>query len=85
MHQSYQSSKRMPVKTARTSCVQRPAAYFRYNMVREEILRAPGGREALLHGIPDVLLELPSFDMAKIGSILQVGCSDACTCLSSTL
>lgn len=54
-------------------------------MVREEILRAPGGREALLHGIPDVLLELPSFDMAKIGSILQVSCSDACNCVSSTL
>ncbi len=54
----------------------------RYNLVREELLSAPGGREALLDGIPDHLLELQSVDMAKIGSILQVSSphAAACTC-----
>ena len=54
----------------------------RYNMVREELLSAPGGREALLDGIPDHLLELQGVDMAKIGSILQVSSphAAACTC-----
>ena len=51
--------------------------------MREEILKAPGGREALLDGIPDVLLELQSFDMAKIGSILQVTSPDATACDSN--
>lgn len=45
--------------------------HSRYVEVRKEILKAPGGREALLDGIPDVLLGLQSFDMAKIGNILQ--------------
>ncbi|CAL8464919.1 g4454 [Coccomyxa elongata] len=48
-----------------------PAIVERYVEVRKEILKAPGGHEALLDGIPDFLLELQGSDMTKISRILQ--------------
>ncbi|BDA50522.1 hypothetical protein COCOBI_16-1980 [Coccomyxa sp. Obi] len=48
-----------------------PAIVERCVEVRKEILKAPGGREALLDGIPDFLLELQGSDMTRISHILQ--------------